>query len=185
MRIPDGEEGHCPIVTPDGPQGVTLLATRATLTGSLAGAVLAPQEYSDGVVWRAHGPWCTGPSTLALTAENLAGKTLAPPDDFLSCALRYCERREQLLRVARQVPGMLWRVLEVADALPLAVEPTSLRAALEAGERDPAQLAAAGPGRVERVPVKVSTIDADGVRHELPDVVGIVAEWDGPAMGPH
>lgn len=164
---------------------VALYATRPTLTASLRGAVLAEQAYSTGTVWRAHGPWCAGPSTLPLELANLAGRELAPPDDFLTCVLRHAPAREELLAVARADPRLLWLVLERADDAPLAAAPVGIRAALEAGQRDPAQLAAAGPGRVVRVPVKVTSVDAAGVRRELPDAIGILAEWDGPAMGPH
>jgi hypothetical protein len=164
---------------------IRLYATRPTLAGSLAGTILAPQRYTTGTVWRAHGRWCAGPSTLPLAPANLAGLQLAPADDFLTCALRYCDRREELLRIARADPRLLWLTLEAADDAPLSAAPTSLRAALESGERDVARLAAAGPGRVERVPAKAWSIAADGTRRELPDVVWIAAEFPGPRMGPH
>ena len=141
-----------------------LLGTRPALRGTLAGSILAPHPYGNDLLWRAHaGAWCTGPSTLALTFTNLGGLQLAPVDDFLSCPLRYCERREELLRAARRDPRLTWLALEVADALPRAAEPIGPRARLEAGIR-------------REVAVKGYRIDRDGTRHEMADSVGYVPE---------
>jgi hypothetical protein len=164
---------------------LTLLHTRRELTASLRGAILAPQEYTIGTVWRAHRAACPGPSTILLTFDALEGLTLAPPDDFLTCALRYTPGADALLRCARHDPRLVWRVLEVADARPLAATPTTMRAAIEAGITDPELLRAAGPGHVVRVPVPATRILADGSRVELPGIWATVATFAGPMPGPY
>jgi hypothetical protein len=113
-----------------------------SLTGSLAGCVLAEHPCGDIVVeggglrlarrWRAHGPWCVGPSTLELTEANLDGKRLAPAAEFLTCALRFCEDRERLIALVERDPRDLWTLILYADSRPRAAEPVGPRARYEA-----------------------------------------------------
>ena len=108
------------------------MTSEAKLVGSLAGSVIAPFLHGRTTVWRAHGPWCVGPSEEELTLAVCYDRMLAHPDDFLTCILRFCPERARLMMGCRHNLQLLWPALLVADSLPSAKQPVGARATFEA-----------------------------------------------------